>query len=418
MFDSIQDLPDTVLGNVVTADSVRGPVAELLEEHEQPRYALAGDSVEYATAERTTTVEPDGDHHAYLIATDDRVLVVLGERPSDSEIEFELRSVSRAAVDSGLLNTTLVVEQGEEAIRLSPTHGDPDAVAEYITVMAEAYADVEDAIASAKEMTEKLESQIREGGTIGYLRLQIQSELSDARYSATHEKVHTDRLLEKIETAESTLNRRYVDAWVDQVSDALERAETTLDENEYTAFCEAYVTAVDALSSLRDVLADLDDPPGEVSDEVDDKANAVEGLAEAYVESTRNAYERATAAADPEVTATCWLETYRRVTAAREADWETTADSVDLPLSEIESIAEATVDALERHADTLQAAGERALDDDVSEARRYFEQAVARIRRAQEIVEAQAAGDSSAYDQRLAELEEKIEVTEWEWGAE
>ncbi|WP_135666203.1 hypothetical protein [Halorhabdus rudnickae] len=416
MFDSIQELPDTALGNVVTADSPSGPVAELLEGDEQPRHVLAGDSVEYETAERTTTLEPDSEHHAYLIVTDDRVLVVLGERPSDSEIEFELRSVSRAAVEVGLLSSTLVVEDGAEAIRLSPTHGDPDAVAEYITVMAEAYADVEDAITSATEMTEELEDQVREGETIGYLRLQIQSELSDARYSATHEKIHTDRLLEKIESTEEALNRRYVDAWVDQARDALERAERALDADEYTPFCEAYVTAADALTSLRDVLSNLDDPPEEVSDEVEETADAVEGVAEAYVESTRNVYERATDADAAAVTATCWLETYRRVMAAREAGWETTTDSTDLPISEIESIAEATVDALQRHADALMRAGERALDDDVSEAREYFERAVTQIRQAQEIVETQAVGDSATYDEQLAELQEKIEVTEWEWG--
>ena len=418
MFDSIQELPDTVLGNATTTDTLSGPVAELLDDHEQPRYVLAGDSVEYTTAERTTTVEPDDGHHTYLIATDDRVLVVLGEQPADSAVAFELRSVSRAEVDSGLLNTTLVVEQGAESIRLSPTHGDPEAVADFISGMAEAYADVDDAISAAEEMTEELESTVREGGSIGYLRLQLNSELSDARSSATQEHVRTDRLLERVETVETELNRRYVDAWVDHLSDTIEQAEAALDGDDYRAFCESYVTAVEALSSLRDVLTNLDDPPGDVTDVVDEKANAVDQLAETYVESTRSAYERATAADDPAETAESWLETYRRVMAAYEADWESTTDSTELPLSEIESIADATVDAVERHADTLQTAGERALDDDATTARSHFQEATARIRRAQEIVETGPADARSPYDQRLEELEAKVNVTEWEWGGD
>ncbi|WP_136688182.1 hypothetical protein [Halorhabdus amylolytica] len=351
-----------------------------------------------------------------MIATDDRVLVVLGEQPSDCEIEFELRSVSRAAVNSGLLNTTLVVEQGEKSLRLSPTHGDAEGIAEYITVMSEAYSDVEDAIASAEEMTEELESKVRESGTIGYLRLQIQSELSDARQSVTREKVHTDRLLERVEAADKELNRRYTDAWINRINDTMGRAETALEQNEYTAFCEAYVEAVDALASLRDVLADLNAPPREVADEVTEKANEVDQLAETYVESIRNAHEHATESDDPEETANAWLETFRRVTAARKADWGTEVDSIDFPFSKIEPIAEATVNALERHAETLQTAGERALDTDTAEARSYFEQAVARIRRAQEITETHPVGDSSTFDRRLEELQEKVEVTEWEWG--
>ncbi|WP_181685717.1 hypothetical protein [Halorhabdus salina] len=416
MFDSIQELPDTALGSVATTGSGNGPIEGLLKEHEQARDVLVGESVEYATAERTTTVEPDGEYHAYLIATDERVLVVLGEQPSDCEIEFELRAISRAAVDSGLLNTTLVVEQGEQSIRVSPTHGDAEAVAEYITVMAEAYSDVEDAISSAKEMTEELESKVREGGKIGYLRLQIQSELSDARQSVTREKVQTDRLLERIETVDAELNRRYADAWIDRVSDTVERAEMALEQNEYTTFCEAYVEAVDALDSVRDVLADLDTPSGGVTDEVTEKANEVEQFAVAYVDSTRTAHENATESDDPAVTADSWLETYRRVTAARKAHWKTAVDSLSLPLSEIEQIAEATVDALKRHADTLQAAGERQLETDTAEARSHFEQAIARLRQAREIVETQPVGESTAIDRQLTDLKEKVEVTEWEWG--
>ncbi|QGN06346.1 hypothetical protein Hrd1104_02905 [Halorhabdus sp. CBA1104] len=418
MFDSIQELPDTALGNVAGAGSVSDPIDGLLREHEQPRTVLVGESVEYTTGERTTTVEPDGEYHTYLIATDERVLVVLGEQPSECEIEFELPSISRAAVNSGLLNTTLVVEQGDQSIRVSPTHGDAQAVAEYITVMAEAYTDVEDAIASAKEMTEELETKVREGGKIGYLRLQVQSELSDARQSVTREAVQTDRLLERVETTETELNRRYADAWIDRVRDTVGQAETALDQGEYAAFCEAYVEATDGVASLQDVLADLDSPSEEVTSEAAEMDHKLEEFAERYVESTREAHENATESDDPAVTANCWLETYRRVRAARDAGWATAVDSCALPLSEIEPIAEATVDALEHHADTLQKAGEQELETDAAEARRYFEQGVTRMRQAHEIVDTQPVGDSAAIDQRLTELKEKVEVTEWEWGTD
>jgi len=417
MFDRVNDLQDTLLGDSVDIDVDADEFVDLLAESERPRHVLLSDSVEHETAERTTTVQPDGEHHAYLIVTDDRVLVVLGGDATTVEIEFDLPSISQCRLEDGFLSTTLVVGDGEESVSLSPTHGDAEAVEEYVSVLSEAFTSVEEAIAAAEEMTETLEARIREDGTMGYLRLEIESELSDAQYHATHETLPTDRLVRRVEAAEAEFQRRYAGAWLDRADRELDRAETALDDGEYATFCEAHATAADAMSSLADALSDVEEPPAAIVERIDAVEDRTATLAGAYVEATRDAFETATDADDPGTAATRWLETYRRLGAARDADWEAAEAPTDLPLSELESVAERTVEAVERHATALEEDGADALDADSERARESFQRAAERVRRARSITEEWPELDGEGYEERLADLEERIEVTEWEWGS-
>lgn len=414
MSGRLSEVPDVLSGGD-GGDS--GPLLDLLDEGEHARHVLAGDSVEHVTEGRTTTLTPEGGHDAYLIVTDERVLVVLGDQPDVVEIEFHLVAISQCEFKSGLLRSTLVVGHDDERVRISPSGGDPQAIADDIALLSDVYREVESSLASAADRTERLIEHVREQGTEGDHRLRVQSRLSEARHHATREDTApSDRLLERIDDRTAEFDRRYVDAWLDRGETELTAAEEAFAEDDHEAFCTAYTTTVGAVASIRDALEDLADPPEGSLERVETLAERTDELEGTYVESTRNAYEVAEDSNDSGTVATHWLETYRRLSAARAADWNAIDGSADLPVDEIESVASATVESLERHASDLEGTGEDVLDDDAEEASARFERAADRIRLARDIAGEWSAIEDGDYEARLEALEKQVSVVEWEWG--
>ena len=400
-------------GEVVASETLAAHLAD----REQPRHALLSDSIDHETQGRTTTVKPEGGHDAYLIATDERLLVILGDQPETVEIEFDLLSISRCNLKSGFLSTTLVVGHSDERIRFSPTDGDAETVTDYISQMADVYRSVESSLGSAMETLETLESRIREDGTEGDYYLRVQSQISEARHHATREDdVPEDRLLERIAQTNSEFDQRYASAWIDRAETELETAETAIEADDFEEFCAAFSTAVEAVSSVQETLDDLDSPP-ETDTAVGTLTDRAEELKTTYLQAIPATQERATDADDAASAADAWLESYRRLAALEQSEWEPTLESRALPVSDTESVAAKAVDALEAHAEELESAGEVALDEDAQQARDRFERAAERLRQAQEIAAAWESIEGADYETRLADIEEQIEVTEWEWGA-
>ena len=77
MFDRVND---AISGGSGTGDVDAEHLGDLLRDGEELAHALANDgAIEHTQDGRTTTIEAGGDHGAYMLVTDERVLWVLGE---------------------------------------------------------------------------------------------------------------------------------------------------------------------------------------------------------------------------------------------------------------------------------------------------------------------------------------------------
>jgi len=421
MFDRVNDLSDSLLGGgEENVDLDPTAFAELLPDGEQPQYVLASDSVEHETDGRTTTVEPDGDHAAYLLATDERVLIVLGDQPDEVEIAFDMADISTCDVQNGLLNTTLVVGHAAESVSFSPTAGDVEATNEYIANVAEAYRTVDEALETVRERLDALEASVQGDDNTENLLLRTRSKLSEARHHATHgDDLPEEKLRARVSETESQFQRRYIDVWLEHGEDALEDAEAAFEVDDHATFCELYTTAAQAVDALQNVPDTFDHLPDGAVDRIESLADAVDGIDDEYVEATRDALATARDASDPETAVSHWQAAYRRYEAAHEADWDGTADLPELSTeSELAEIAENTVKAFVEYAETLEDEGENREDGDAEAARSLYEEAADQLREARDIAEEWAAiDDDDPFETQLATLEEKIDRTKWEWGS-
>ncbi|WP_135666201.1 hypothetical protein [Halorhabdus rudnickae] len=431
MFDRVNELSASLIGGSGgDTDLSEDTFIELLRDDEHPLHVLIGGNVEHETGGRTTTVEPDGDHAVYLIVTDERVMIVLGVQPDTVEIEFKLSTVKRCTAQSGLLNKTLVVDGDEETIRFSPTGGDLEAVEDYVEQASDIHQDVGDALQTATDRFDTLESKIRDEGAGSNLWLRIQSSLSEARSYTTNvgtqhplesdaNEVTLDRLLHRVEDVQRDLQRRYVEAWLERGRAQLAQARDAREADDHASFCVSYTNAVEAAATLRNAIDRLEQLPQQAADEIEAFTGELDGFDRSYVGETRDVLDRAREEDDPETTAKCWYEAYRRYDAARAAAWDQTDGLPKLEAEkELDSIAPATVQALVEHADVLEEMGEDREDDDVEEARKYYERATERLRTAETIVEGHDADfDDRSFEGRIERLEEQIGRTKWEWGS-
>ncbi|MFB6128990.1 MAG: hypothetical protein ABEJ47_04425 [Halorhabdus sp.] len=414
----MNDLSDSLLGGEGDVDLDPSAFAEVVSDGEQPQHVLASDGVEHETDGRTTTVEPDGDHAAYLLATDERVVIVLGDQPDAVEIDFAMDAITTCDVESGLLNETLVVGHDAESISFSPTAGDLETTATYVETVSETYRTIEDAIETAMERLDTLEERIRGDEPTENRLVRTRSKLSEARHEAANAELGPrEKLGQRVTEAEEAFERRYVTTWLERGEDALETAESAA-EDDYETFCRAYTTAATAAETLANVGERFDHVPEDRLERVDAFVEDVGGLDTRYVETTRETLDGASDADGPETAASRWLETYRRYEAAHEADWDRTADLPELSTeSELEGIAENTVEALVEDAERLEDEGENREDEDAEAARSLYEAAADRLRDARDIAEEWTTVDDEPFETQLATLEEKIDRTKWEWGA-
>ncbi|WP_181685716.1 PH domain-containing protein [Halorhabdus salina] len=438
MFEKVNDLSGSLIGGTDSeAELDAGPFAELLDNGERPKHVLASDSVEHTTEGRTTTVEPESDHDAYLVVTDERLLVILGDQPEAVEIDFDFESITTCHLKSGFLNTKLVVGHDEESIHFSPTEGDAETVTEYIQSVADVYRSVEQSISAARDVIDTLESQILGESEQRFattaqndLRLRVRSQLSEARHHVSRlddahplgnegDDVLAKKLDERIESVARECDRRYVTVWLDRGETDIDRAEDRLVAEDFETFCRAYTTASRAVSTLREAIDNVESTPETAGERIDSLADRVEGLDEQYVSATTKTVEVAQEADQPDAAATRWLDAFRRISAASEAGWNRTDGVATLDVAvDLSSIAASTVGALETHAEQLETTGEKLEDEDAEDAREHYERAVDRLQEAQSVAETASSIDAADYEKQIDAIEEKIDRTKWEWGGD
>jgi hypothetical protein len=130
---------DGLLGGLMLADR---PLSSYLVADEQPKYLLQNkkSGLSVVSDGGTETLEPGGDYQALALATDLRLLVVVGRSDGDLSQSLSLSEIVEADVDSGLRSSTLTIETLSGDRWEFPCKGDPAAAATYLEDAAQAWA--------------------------------------------------------------------------------------------------------------------------------------------------------------------------------------------------------------------------------------------------------------------------------------
>ena len=419
MFDRVTDLSENLTGGSGSSEADPGPLADLLADDEQLAHVLANDgTIQYTKDGRETTVEPSGDHDAYALVTDSRLLFVLGDQPEEVEIEIEMTDLTASHVRSGLLSSKLVVKTDDEEVVFDPGEGDLEAAEDFIDRVGDCWVDMRSAFAQARAEMADFEERCANGREPREMALSAKSHLSSARHAAMREdEAPAEKIRARINKVEVELERRRVGAWleraetnVDQIADA--REDGTWDEDALVALADA----AEAVDRARETVEDSDHPPEDVEERLATLTDRVDSLTDEFLADVETGIAEARAAGDHLDAADCWDTVAERYRAALDADWGDVAglstEAIEYQLAWVDA---KRVTALREHARECEREGDA--DDDSDRAQDRFEAAEQSLERALELTQSSAAGSADELEDAIDRVEEKkLEQSGWEFG--
>lgn len=391
----------------------------LLQDGETVRYVLTSSKgIEQTTDGRTTTVKPDSNHDAYTVVTDFRVLFLVGsdaEEPS-VDIEFDLASITMAKARDSLLSTSLVVvSEQTTTVKFKPSGGpDLEEVADYIDRLSDSWADLLRAIARTRDAIEAFEESLKAGEDAQEELTTAQSRLSNAHHHATrNDDGPVETMLEMLEPVEDELDQLQVEARLDRVDDLLADVEA---QDAFDDTVASLVEARDRLDEARDALEDDVLEGDAASETIDERATTIGDYAASLLADAENACHQALDADDPSIAAAAWETALERYRALLAADWDTLGGvDADALRFQLAWVVGRRIDALSALSGALEAEGDE-LDDDGDDATQTYERAKARADSARALADEHPHTNADRFTDRLDDLEEKIEVSEWQWG--
>lgn len=418
MVDSLRELTGGS-GSTDSESDATELLAPILQDGETVRFVVESSSgVEQTVDGETTTLKPDSGHNAYAVVTDFRVLFLVGTDDDEVEIdiEFDLASVTMSKVRSGLLSSSLVVTANQtRTAKFKPLDGSYLAeVADYIDRLSDCWADFERALASTREAIDAFEAALKAGEDPQEELTTAQSRLSNAHHHATREEDGpVEAMLARLEPVEDELDQLQVGARLDRVDDLLAEAES---QDSFDDAVASLVEARDRLVEARDALDDEILDTDAVSETIAERAAAVDEYAQSLLADAEDACHRALDAEDDATAAEAWgiaLDRYRAMLAA---DWAGLGGVDDVALRfQLAWVVGNRIDVLCARSAALEAEADE-IDDGDDGATELYEQARAHAESARDLAEEHSWTDAARFADRLDELEEKIEVSEWQWG--
>jgi len=398
-----------------------GSVSAYLDDDERlanELHAVEG-AVEREIDGSVSTLSPAGSHGWVLAVTTRRVLLAIGggERGGEDALTtIPFPDVEAVRVSDGLLRSRFAIETTDgETYSCSPEEGNMQAAATAIRQRAEKCERIRSLLEKAELnsasvdldpdlATADIESDTTESTLTRALALLSDLAVEDPRgLGALRERLERLWLGNYVERGDRLQERGMADAPDDEES-AREDLEAAL-----RSYQAALDIAVEREFSRTDELRDRRDALGaELSTlRTDPAAKAEEAL-----ETARSATGEAATEA--------WLKAYEAYGQAVQADW------VDLP-TDVEDeqaalryqrawVARQAVDALRSSATTVLESTE-AQPAPTEEARTSYERGDAMLERALEIADEQPIGAERLHELRT-EVQEQIQLTEWEWGRE
>jgi tetratricopeptide (TPR) repeat protein len=417
MFDRISDLSNKSLsnGDTPSADELDGgPLAALLSGGESIQHVLAGSGgIDHTTNGRSTSIEPSGGHTAYMVVTDRTVYFVLGDDPETAEVTFTHANITTAELKSGLLNATILVKTADGSVRFTPKDADQgDVVADYTARLAAAWGEFDAALNDARDAIEDIEERLSNGKETSRLVQAARSYISNAHHAATYdEDAPTELMTELIEPIENDLDQLCVAIDTDQIESLLDEAREAKAEDDhetaFTTLAEAHSTIADGRKAVTD---------GGVLDAINELGSTYDELVTMTFEDAEAACHRGQSADDPADAVAAWREARQRYQAALSADWDGEASvSAEALEFQLAWVTQRLIDAHVDHADALEAEGDE-LGEESDEATDCYEQAREQLTRARELASQHTYATATVSTERLDDLEEKIELGEWQWG--
>ncbi|QGA81497.1 hypothetical protein [Halomicrobium sp. LC1Hm] len=413
MLDRISELSrETVRGETTIAELGTGPLESLLGDEEAAQYVLASTSaIEHTVDGQPTSIEPDDGHGAYLVVTDHRLYALLGDEPTTAALTLALGAVSRSALDDGLLRTTLTVRTPTEAVVFHPIDAEQAAAAEaYVDRVGSCWSELATALDDARAGLDALREAIEASDAVDRHRQHARARLSKAYHCATQaDDAPTAAMRAQIEPVEDELDRLCAVATADEVETRLEAARSAHEDGDYETAFETLVAAGESLDEAS---------------ETDDIENRFEALRETHDELAATFLERAEQrcrdaldAATPPERVDAWEDALDRYRAAVAAGWTAAAGVTEAMVRfQLVWVVDRCVDALATAAAELAAQGDDR-GEGHTDAADYYERALERLRRAEQLSDAHPeAGDSFA--DRIDALETKAERAQWQWGGE
>jgi len=418
MFTSLRSLSD----GAGTSDSESDGTAvldPLLQDGETVRYVLTSSKgIEQTTDGRTTTVQPDSDHDAYAVVTDFRVLFLVGSDADEPsiDIEFDLPSITMSKTRDSLLSSSLVVVSEQTTTVKFKKSGGPDLeeVADYIDRLSDSWADFHRAIAATREAIDAFETSLKAGEDAQEELTTARSRLSNAHHHATrNDDGPVEVMLETLEPVEEELDELQVEARLDRVDDLLAEAEAQ------DAFEDAVISLVEARDRLDEARNALDDDVLEgtaAAEAIEERAASLDDYAGSVLSEAESACHEALGAEDPSVVAAAWQTAIERYRTLLDADWRTLGGvDTDALRFQLAWVVARRIDGLTALSHQLEARGDE-LDDDGDDATDSYERAKARVESARALAGEHPQMNADRFADRLDDLEEKIAVSEWQWG--
>lgn len=419
MLNSLRDLSSrsrSAEGN--DGDDAQAVLDPILQDGESVQYVQTNSKgIETTTDGRTTTIKPDSGYQVYNVVTDHRVLFLMGgDTGSISiDVEFDMESVTLVDARDGLLSTTFVVGGINSTVKFTPSDGpDTSEVVDYIDRIGSSWSDLYDALAGTREAIEAFEASLQadEDGEDSLRR--ARSRLSNAHYCATrHDDGPVEQMLALIEPVETELDQIQVEARLDRVDDLLAAAEAG---GSFDDTVRSLIEAGDRLDKARRAIDDDALESDAAQELIEDREVAIDQFAASVLADVEDCCHSALGADDASVAAEAWETAFERYRTLLDADWDglagVGADAVRFQLSWVVG---RRVEALTALAAEREAEG-NALDDDGDDATEHYEHAKAHVESARTLADEHPHIDADRFDDRIAELEEKIEVSEWQWG--
>ncbi|MHC3379565.1 hypothetical protein [Haloarcula sp. H-GB5] len=300
------------------------PLGQYLEETETPQYLAYNDRSGVVTAQgNNESLTPTDDYRAYLLATNVRVMFVVGDDDGDQTISLPYEDIVAVRCTSELRTSTLEIVTVDEDHWAFECKGDLTPVREFVDEATQVWT---------RTLTEldRAESQVEAAVTA--------LDATDFDTAATHITAAQEALdngRERVEALgegaaasieerrqstqaqiDTCQRRRHVSAG-DEYRDTARRA---WENRAYERAADAYARAKAEYERALAVTAS--EPPTEV---ITDARNAVEAeyteLLSAPVDAAQVAASAARAAADPAARATHWEDALDRYRTAYELDW-------------------------------------------------------------------------------------------------
>lgn len=414
MFDRISDLSNKSMSNGAgpSADELDGgPLAALLDERESVQHALAGNGgIDHTTNGRSTSIEPSSGHTAYMVVTDRRVYFVLGDDPESAEVTFPHTDITTAELKSGLLNATVLVNTRDGSVRFTPADAElGETVADYTARMASAWGEFDAALTDASDTIRDIEDRLSSGTETSRLVQAARSYISNARHAATYDDDAPTEMMESlIAPVEQELDALCVAIDTDQIEALLDDAREAKANDEYEIAFETLAQAHSTIADGRKAVTD-----GGVLEAINELGSTYDELVTMTFEDAENACYRGQTADDPGAAVDAWQEARERYDAALSAEWDGEASvSAEALRFQLTWVTQRLIDAHIDYAGALEGDAE---DHDNTVDR--YERAKTQLTRARDLASQHTYATAPVSTEHLAELDEQIELAEWQWGS-